>query len=171
MPPTGGGSPARNEGIRLDELEENINEVRLHATMFSQGKGMFALAGLADTRDEGLCTLVSQWTQPSAPSHRSFVLAVLLHAKLISWKPIEPPSARSSALIADADAAIKALWSQAGQATQKALNLSGATSVTSPPSPFQPSVEVGKSAPMEAKVVDNGGQVAMAEVRCYKGEA
>ena len=117
MPPTGGGSPARNEGIRLDELENNINDMRLHATMFSQGKGMFALAGLADTRDEGLRYLVSQWKHTSTPAPRSFVLAVLLHAKLISWKPIEPPSARSSALLADAEAAINALWSQAGQAT------------------------------------------------------
>ena len=51
MPPTGGGSPAKEERIRLDELEDNINGMRLHATMFSQGKGMFALAGLAGRRE------------------------------------------------------------------------------------------------------------------------
>ena len=53
MPPTGGGSPTRNEGIRLDELEDNINGMRFLAERFAQGEGGFALAGVAFTHDAG----------------------------------------------------------------------------------------------------------------------
>ena len=130
MPPSGGGSPTKDEGIRLDELEGNINGMRTAAERFAQGEGVLALASVALTHDAGLIALVAQWADASDPSCRSFVLAVLLHAELISWKPGASPSARSSALIADADAAIQALWTRAEKATQKAHDLPGAPSVT-----------------------------------------